>query len=39
VIVSCDRDHDQALLAMLPAENFVSGAHWFEEREMDWTYQ
>ena len=28
-----------ALLAMLPAENFVSGAHWFEEREMDWTYQ
>lgn len=28
-----------ALLAALPAEDSVSGAHWFEEREISWAYQ
>lgn len=28
-----------ALLASLPAERFLSGKHWYEEREMPWTYQ
>jgi carbonyl reductase 1 len=37
--VSAERGaRTSALLATLPAENFVSGAHWLEEREIDWTY-
>lgn len=28
-----------ALLATLPADDFLTGKLWFEEREIDWSYQ
>ena len=38
--VSAERGATTAvLLATLAPERFLSGRHWFEEREMPWTYQ